>query len=724
MEFFNEIKHQGMIMKYDKILDSFGMKLFSPGANSNNKTGDAVSPNFHLTVAGDNCGIHAGVVTGGSLLPLQCKCVRAEFDTNGAVFEYVNDRCKLHVTVNMQFAPGARVIRQINTVRNMGDEDIVLTHFSSMNVMGIGTDGLLPWYDDKKIRVHYCINTWEGEGQWRSATLEELGLYPNSVHQCNASIHINSIGSWSTARYFPAAMVEDIETGQIWYFQIETSSSWHYEIGHRKSADGLDGALYMEADAADEMYLSWHKTLKPGESFEAAPAAFGCTYGGFEEAVRELTKYRRTVLKPENAWKGDCPVVYNDYMNALWGNPTVEALIPLIDAAAEVGLEGFCMDCGWFIPRGESWGNSLGDWLPGEQRYGELGLHGVIDYIKSKGMIAGIWIEMEACQMKSMLYQKPDDWFLCRHGRRIGGERCFLDYRNPEVREYMHQCIKRLVDMGIGFFKNDYNQTTGPGDDKKGNSPADGLLEHTKAFYSFVDEVRERYPNLILENCGGGALRQDYGILSHFHLQSTSDQEQYYRYPSVITGTLANILPEQSGIWAYPYPLLFLDMISNPQVVNTEEFVDMRKDGEETIFNMVSGLCGNMYMSGHIDVADDLNRKLIRHGVDLYKKIRSTTHNSYPFWPTGCCRMNHDGYVSVGLRTEDGKKLYLAIWRLKTSRETIEIDLSKWTNMESDVKMIYPEEPMGVEYCFNTGNRSLTVKFEKVYSARFFEINN
>ena len=42
------------------------------------------------------------------------------------------------------------------------------------------------------------------------------------------------------------------------------------------------------------------------------------------------------------------PVIFNDYMNCLFGDPTTDKLIPLIDAAAEAGCEYYCIDCGWY----------------------------------------------------------------------------------------------------------------------------------------------------------------------------------------------------------------------------------------------------------------------------------------------------------------------------------------------------------------------------------------
>ncbi len=51
----------------------------------------------------------------------------------------------------------------------------------------------------------------------------------------------------------------------------------------------------------------------------------------------------------------------------------------------------------------------------------------------------------------------------------------------------------------------------------------------------------------MIENCNSGAMRCDFGALSHFHLQSTSDQEYYDRYPSIVQGMSALMPPERAG---------------------------------------------------------------------------------------------------------------------------------------------------------------------------------
>ncbi len=716
--------HEDMCFKFTKTEKGLWQSIFNTINCGIDPMGTVPFPNFQLTVAGRPYGFKPALSTGYTSLPSEFNVQSFENNLEFVKIVYYHESLGLSVTVSMGFIEDTNVVRTHTSICNNGSEPIVLTHLSSMCINGIAADGTRPWFDKDKIKVHYCVQTWEGEAQWRSNALDELGLYPNEAHPSPASIHFSSVGSWSTGRYLPMAVIEDMETGKVWYFQIETSTGWHFEIGHRGALDNYrKGGLFIHSDGADERFGSWSKRLLPGETFTSVPAAFGCCTGGFGEAIKELTKYRRKVLKPQNAWERDCPVIFNDYMNCLWGDPTKEKLLPLIDAAAKVGAEAFCIDAGWFGPKDASWGKGLGDWYPSTDRFGQEGLQGIVQYIKLKGLIPGVWLEMEVCGEDASLGRKPDAWFLMRNGARVGGgKRWFLNFRNTEVREYMHSVIDRLIAMGIGFIKNDYNLCIGNGDDSEGDSAADGLISHSRAFYSFIDEVRQKHPELIIENCGSGAMRSDYGILSHFHIQSSSDQEIYYNNPSILAGSLAGILPEQLGIWAYPYPLLYADR-DHPEVLVKENYRSKMKDGEQTIFNMINGLCGNMYLSGHIEKADEYNTALIIEAVELYKKERKHIHNSYPVWPIGFTKMtDKNSWVCVGLVNEENTRVLLSVWRLGSGDEYIELPIPKWNGVNAKVKQLYPSEGHEVNTSYNPLKGSLTVYMPNTYTARHFEI--
>ncbi|MFD2612485.1 glycoside hydrolase family 36 protein [Paenibacillus gansuensis] len=717
------VAHQGMHLEFAQHGDTLVQTALNTSENRKDRVAPISLPNFQLGLTGKPRGVFPVPLGGMTSIPAECTLLSKEQREDGLLLTYLHAAYNLQIQVRMTFIPGANVIRQTTTVVNTGTEPVLMNHLSSMSLSGIATDGVRHWQDPKKIRVHYAMQTWHGEGQWRTGNLEDLGLYHGSPHPPSNTIRFSSVGSFSTAKYLPMLVLEDMETGKVWYFQVETSTSWNIEIGFRGSWNDDSGCLYVHTDAGSERFGGWKKQLLPGESYTSVPTAYGCSEGGFNEAVSQLTSYRRSTLKPAPAWEGEFPLVYNDFMNGIWGLPTRERLIPLIDAAAEAGAECFCIDAGWFMEHTEVPVQKLGDWLPVDERFGEGGLQGILDYIASRGMMPGIWLEIEMCHEESSIAAKDKDWYLYRNGVRIGGpDRVFLNFSNPEVCAYFEALIDRLTGMGVRFIKNDYNDFIPVADSPDGVS-VDDLRRNADAFYAFIDGIRRRHPQLILENCGSGGMREDYAALSHFHLQSTSDQEFYYNYPSILQGSLAAILPEQAGIWAYPYPLAFLEQ-NTPGVVLSESFQAKMKDGEETVFNMINGLCGNMYLAGHLYAADSWNMALIQQATALYKQERGHIRRSVPVYPTGLLKLKEQqAWGSIGLWHKDQNRMLLAVWRLGSAEDRFEVPLNDWFSGETSIRQLYPQEDVfQAPFYYSKSAGKLTVHFSKPYTARFYEV--
>lgn len=309
-----QIKHSKMIMKYD--CDKENALVMYKFETENTASADivkAADANFFLAVAGDRpapmemCACMAGRGEG-------TKCISCEHDESGLVATYLCEGDKLEVTVNMQFIQGADAIRQINSVKNVSQENVTITHFSSAVITGIAAGGLAKWYlDESKIKIHYCLSHWQGEAQWRTDSPAHLGIYKKTAHFWDTTAwRTRSVGSWSTGRQYPLVMLEDTETGTIWYMELEAGYSWTIEVGNRNGKGMDEGTFYMEANAADEE-TGFVKVLKPGEVFEAAPALFGCTDGSFEEAVRQLTICKRKTTLAKWNQENIAPACFNDY---------------------------------------------------------------------------------------------------------------------------------------------------------------------------------------------------------------------------------------------------------------------------------------------------------------------------------------------------------------------------------------------------------------------------
>ena len=203
--------------------------------------------------------------------------------------------------------------------------------------------------------------------------------------------------------------------------------------------------------------------------------------------------------------------------------------------------------------------------------------------------------------MHSQLAQKPEDWFFMRHGKRVlKNSRFLLDFRNPAVVAYLDQVIARLVnEYGVGYIKMDYNVDALQGTELNADSFGQGLLEHNRAHLAWLDRILDRYPDLVIENCGSGGGRMDYAMLSRLQLQSATDQEDYLKLPAILTGVSAAVLPEQLACWSYPLE---------------------SADADQASFNMVTAMICRIHQSGRLDTISPAARAQVNEGIRIYKR--------------------------------------------------------------------------------------------------------
>lgn len=657
------------------------------------------------------------------------KYVRHTDETNECgrriVFHLLDDQTGVEVCCFWQFYGELPVIRCWNTVENRGAQEQTLEYISNFHYEGIEKEGKKR--QDEKLRLWIPHNSWQREMNWKEYSLRDLGLdltQKKELQRSSSMIHVSNTGNWSTKEYLPMAYLENTETNSGLFWQIEHNGSWHWEIGDQ------NGHMYLALGGPNELYSHWSKTLKPGDSFTTVPAAVGVTQNGFEGAMGILTQYRRRIRRP-NADNEKLPVIFNDYMNCLWGKPTAEEEFPLIDAAASAGCEYYCIDAGWYADG--DWWDSVGEWQVSRKRFPE-GLKTVTDHIRSRGMVPGVWLEPEVMGVHCSLAEKvPREWFFIRHGRPVYDRSRFqLDYRNPEVREYMDSVVDRLVkEYGVGYIKMDYNIEPGPGTEIGADSFGEGLLEHERAYLGWLDRLFERYPDLVIENCASGGLRMDQAMLSRLSIQSTSDTDDYMNYPVIAANAAAAVTPEQAAVWSYP-------MVH-------DAWTDEEELKEETVFNMVSSMLLRIHLSGHLAKLDDLRKDLVKEGLEVYKRIRQDIPKALPFWPLGPAGYQ-DRWIAFGLWTED--RAYLAVWKRaeeKTeesgSRQKCEekedggadaaegmknrIPLPEGfrcrDSREPDIRCIYPSQEK-TDFSYSSAENALIIKTKKRFLARLFLI--
>lgn len=583
----------------------------------------------------------------------------------------------IEAVVTYEIARESPMVRTWATVTNGGENDDVtleaVTSFAGS--FGSPADGPVTTPDTfGDWTLSEADMDWLCEGRWHTTSLrrmfprihEELtGWDPRGRHQ------VVSTGTWSTGQHAPLAVLENRSLGVAWIFQIEHNGAWRWEIGQ----DTADGYIAL-AGPVEESH-AWSKTLAPGASFTTVPASFTIAKD-FNAATANLASYRRAWRQPHRD-DAHPSVVFNDYMNTIYGDPTTAKELPLIKAAAEVGVQIFVIDCGWYDDTG-NWWPSVGEWLPSKTRFpGEKGIVEVIDAIREQGMIPGIWLEPEVIGVESPVAAKlPDSAFITRNGKRVvEQQRYILDFRSKDTRDYMDSVIDRIVgEYGVGYFKLDYNVSPGAGSDYETDSLGDALLEHNRAYSAWIEGLRRRYPDLILENCSSGGMREDFAQLSRFQVQSTSDQQDWKLYPPIAAAAPMLMLPEQAASWAYPQSGM---------------------TAEETAFNINTTFLGRFFLSGYLNRMDDAQHALVASGIASYKRhVQPVIGSSVPFWPLGLPEWDAET-VAYGLRPAEpdaGKSAptLVTVWVRDAHEGVIRLHLDHAKGRNATVSPVFPVE--------------------------------
>ncbi len=339
-------------------------------------------------------------------------------------------------------------------------------------------------------------------------------------HDSRAALALTGRGSWPTDGHLAMGALTERDGGRAWVWQVESPAGWRWDLGQR--AHGTYLALNGPTDAEHQ----WRVRLEQGEEFTTVPGALALG-SDLDAAMGALTSYRRAIRRPHPDHT-TLPVVFNDYMNTLMGDPTTAKLLPLIDAAADAGAEYFCIDSGWYDDDTRGWWDSVGAWQPSPRRFPDGGIQAVLDRIRECGMVPGLWLEPEVVGVRSpVAAELPAEAFFQRDGVRLTEQgRHQLDLRHPAARAHLDKTVDRIVgDWGVGYLKLDYNIVVDPGTQASGDlAPGAGLLGHAHAYLDWLSAVLDRHPGLVVENCASGGMRMDGATLAVAQLQSTSDQ--------------------------------------------------------------------------------------------------------------------------------------------------------------------------------------------------------
>ncbi|GIP49278.1 alpha-galactosidase [Paenibacillus sp. J53TS2] len=351
--------------------------------------------------------------------------------------------------------------------------------------------------------------------------------------------------------------------------------------------------------------FSWQ--LAPGEAFQTPEAVMVYSGAGFGEMSRTYHRLYRTRLCRGVHRDRVRPILVNNW-EATYFSFTEEKIEEIAKAGAELGIELFVLDDGWFGRR-EDDHSSLGDWTPNPSKL-PGGLTNLAKRVNDLGVQFGLWFEPEMISPDSDLYRSHPDWCLHVEGRRRTEFRwqLILDYSRQDVRDYIYDKLSEIFStVPISYVKWDMNRnmteigsaTAGP------EQQAEIAHRYMLGLYELLERLTTRFPNILFESCASGGGRFDPGMLYYMPQTWTSDD----------TDAVERLKIQYGTSFVYPVSAMgaHVSAVPNHQV------------GRVTSLQMR----GDVAMSGNFGYEMDLTRfsdeekDLAKAQIKRYKEIRS-----------------------------------------------------------------------------------------------------
>ena len=339
----------------------------------------------------------------------------------------------------------------------------------------------------------------------------------------------------------PWTLVErDDNARSGWYAGIEFSGRTRIAVTREK--DSLNIALGLNPDPAP-----FRTRLDPGEVFESPIVFLGGFRDGPDGAGNVLRRWVRVVLGNPVTWKNpNYPLVVNNS----WGggmDVNEEIALRMVRDSAELGVDMFHIDAGWF--------RDVGDWYPNPRKFPH-GLAVIADDAHKHGLKFGIWVDWTQAGLSTergalnardpkvrdwMVTDLPADW----KPEPFKGQT--IDIGVPAAKEWAQQEVERMVtDYHLDMLEHD-GYLVAHGCDRRDHPHAapdplnkciykswgaywvdssnstDVSYHAVRSYYDIYSTTRKNHPGLLFEICNDGGRMVDFGSAAHGDYFSITD---------------------------------------------------------------------------------------------------------------------------------------------------------------------------------------------------------
>jgi len=447
----------------------------------------------------------------------------------------------------------------------------------------------------------------------------------------------------------PTFFARNRATGEWFVASLGWSGNWtmHVTAAHDEAEDQARLFFDLGPSAADPVL----RVMEPGETVKSPETHLLLMRADLDQVIQALHEHvRKNVLPPPVP--GREYQVESNHRGYIVDHEDEAGIKREIDLASSIGAEEFLVDAGWFGPDPNRWWDNVGDWYAGSWLPNDL--TPVREYARKKGLLFGLWVEIESIGAASKLRKQHPDWVLTRNGKPVADGR-LLDFANPHVVAWTESEIVRIIQKyDLDMFRLDYNSTA----EEDGNRIQDGFLEntdwrHVEAVYGIFDRIRKRFPRVIFQNCAGGGGRLDYGIMRRFQNTELSDWLRAPRGLKILNGMT----------WVLPPEILLRTFGTESDGLEDDGDVDVQLRTAMLSRPIFRGL------SPTLEEFNPLLQRRIREGVERFKTtVRPIMINSRVYHHTPVVPMIEPSpWIVLEYATPDSARAVVGLFRTAQS---------------------------------------------------------
>lgn len=431
---------------------------------------------------------------------------------------------------------------------------------------------------------------------------------------------------------------------------------------------------------SDEMF---DYKVEAGDTFVAPQVILSYTENGLNALSQQYHTFIRRHVCRGKYKEIPRPVLLNNW-EATYFDFDGKKILQIARQAAELGIELFVLDDGWFGKRNSD-KSGLGDWYVNEEKLG-CPLSELADQINQMGLKFGIWIEPEMVNEDSDLYRSHPEWVYQIPEKQpvLGRNQLVLDFSNLEVVDYIYEKISTLLaSANIEYIKMDMNRSIADVYSSLAHRQNYGstMYEYVLGVYDFLERIHMDFPDVLIEGCSSGGGRFDAGMLYYVPQIWCSDN----------TDAIERLIIQEGTSYGYPISAVgsHVSAVPNHQ---TGRITSVQTRG-------IVAMSGNLGYELDCSALSNEEKERIKQQIKDYKK----------YW-----RLIHQGLYYRGGSKESGGRY--ATWNVVSEKRDEALLSVVLTSVAANAPIYYAKcyglEKSQMYLCHETG---------KIYSGTVLE---